>query len=133
MREALTDMFICWCRRDRFSGQSPFQKFTIREQLTVGVNLGREGRGWSFSVVDFIDLSWPQTTTLVPSSSFYTDDKPSGVFAVLSFLPSTLLESTTGISFGSSSPLFRFVIYRWKILILDTYLYVFFLRRLAGI
>lgn len=41
--EALANMFICWRRRDWFSGQSQFQKFTIREQLTGGVNPGGSG------------------------------------------------------------------------------------------
>lgn len=81
-----------------FHGRSSFQKFTIREQLTGGVNPGR-GPGVNFlggrlyrSPVASNDHP------LVPSSSFYADDKPSGVFAVLSFLPSAPLESTTGIS-----------------------------------
>lgn len=63
-------------------------------------------------MADFIDLPWPQTTTLVPSSSFYTGDKPSGVFAVLSFLPSALLESTAGIFLSILSlPLFFTLIF----------------------
>jgi len=123
IREALADMFICWRRRDRFSGhRAHFRSLRLENNWLVELTQD-EGRRWTFSVVDFIDLSWPQTTTLVPSSSFYTDDKPSGVFAVLSLLPSTLLESTTGIFFDSSSPLFRFVIYQWKILI---YVFRFF-------
>lgn len=100
-----------------FQDRAHFRSLRLENNWLVELTRD-EGRGWTFSVVDFIDLSWPQTTTLVPSSSFYADDKPSGVFAVLSFLHSTLLESTTGISFGSFSPLFRFVIYQWRILIL---------------
>jgi len=41
MRETSADMFIRRRGRDRFSGRSPFHEFTIREQLTGGVNPGR--------------------------------------------------------------------------------------------
>lgn len=67
-----------------FQDRAHFRSLRLENNWLVELTRD-EGRGWTFSV-DFIDLSWPQTTTLVPSSSFYVDDKPSGVFAVLSYV-----------------------------------------------
>lgn len=66
-------------------------------------------RGWAFSVADFIDLPWPQTTTLVPSSSFYADDKPSGVFAVLLTFGSSWIYDRNLLRFFSLLHSFEFV------------------------